>query len=435
MSDEPSVWGSRLGEPVSTALDLATMAPSRSVTEVLLVDDDDLVRAAHQRLLERSGIKVTSVQCASEALARLMAQVHQFDAVVTDVVMPDTDGVALLREVRRRLPDLPVILMTGQPHVDSAVAAINGGGFRYLTKPVHEGELISCVQEAAGLRRLAHLKRLALEMLQEAPQLLENRAQLDGVFAQSLEQLWVAFQPIVNCRERALFGYEALVRTSSPAMSSPAVLFDAAERLGRVVELGRLIRASVAEAITAVPRGAVLFVNLHALDLRDDDLYDPASPLAKRADRVVLEVTERSSLEQVGDVAPRMAALRALGYRIAVDDLGAGYAGLSSFNLLEPEVVKLDLSLIRDIDSSPRKQSLVRSMIAVCTGELGVEVVCEGVETEKERDTLLDLGANLLQGYLFGRPARGFDRVVFDSQVWPVAGGVLRSARAKAAAR
>ena len=104
----------------------------------------------------------------------------------------------------------------------------------------------------------------------------------------------------------------------------------------------------------------------------------------------------------------RIARLRALGFQIAVDDLGAGYAGLSSFSQLEPDIVKLDMSLVRGIDSSSSKSSLVRSMVQVCTRDLGMRVVCEGVETSAERDTLERLGATLLQGYLFAKPERGF---------------------------
>jgi EAL domain-containing protein (putative c-di-GMP-specific phosphodiesterase class I) len=100
--------------------------------------------------------------------------------------------------------------------------------------------------------------------------------------------------------------------------------------------------------------------------------------------------------------------LRRLGYRVAVDDLGAGYAGVASFGQLQPDVVKLDMALVRSIESSATKASIVRSMISVCREELGTEVVCEGVETAAERDVLHDLGARLLQGYLFAKPARGF---------------------------
>jgi EAL domain-containing protein (putative c-di-GMP-specific phosphodiesterase class I) len=99
--------------------------------------------------------------------------------------------------------------------------------------------------------------------------------------------------------------------------------------------------------------------------------------------------------------------LRGLGYRIAIDDLGAGYAGLTSFAQLEPEVVKVDMSLVRGIDSSPVKQKLVRSIIALCT-ELGIQLVAEGIETPAERDAVVALGGDLCQGYLFAKPGRGF---------------------------
>jgi EAL domain-containing protein (putative c-di-GMP-specific phosphodiesterase class I) len=97
-------------------------------------------------------------------------------------------------------------------------------------------------------------------------------------------------------------------------------------------------------------------------------------------------------------------SLRALGFRIAIDDLGAGYAGLTSFAILEPEVVKLDMSLVRGVNDEPIKRRLVSSMVTLCK-ELGILVVAEGIETEAERETLASVGCDLLQGFLLGRPA------------------------------
>jgi EAL domain-containing protein (putative c-di-GMP-specific phosphodiesterase class I) len=103
----------------------------------------------------------------------------------------------------------------------------------------------------------------------------------------------------------------------------------------------------------------------------------------------------------------RIARLRGLGFRIAVDDLGAGYAGLSTFALLEPEFVKLDMSLVRDIQGAPTKRSLVKAMIEVCR-DLEVSLIAEGVETALERDALAELGCTLMQGYFFARPGPPF---------------------------
>ena len=185
-----------------------------------------------------------------------------------------------------------------------------------------------------------------------------------------------------SCRGRgaAMFAYEALVRNEEPTLRSPPDLFEAAERLGRLQELGRAVRDRVARTLDEQPMSALLFINLHAMELDDDSLISADAPLSRHAARVVLEVTERAPLEKIRDVTARVAQLRALGYRIAVDDLGAGYAGLTSFAHLEPEVVKVDMSLIRGIDRSPMKQKLLGSIVALCR-DLGIEIIAEGVET------------------------------------------------------
>jgi EAL domain-containing protein (putative c-di-GMP-specific phosphodiesterase class I) len=100
-------------------------------------------------------------------------------------------------------------------------------------------------------------------------------------------------------------------------------------------------------------------------------------------------------------------ALRAMGFRLAVDDLGAGYAGLSSLAIVAPEVVKIDMSLVRDVHGSESKQEVIRSMTRLAA-DLEMELIVEGVETVAERDTLVKLGCDLMQGYLFARPGAGF---------------------------
>src|SRR5262249_10274375 len=150
-----------------------------------------------------------------------------------------------------------------------------------------------------------------------------------------------------------------------------------------------------------------LFVNLHTMDLLDEDLLSPDSPLSRIANRVVLEITERASLDGVKDVRSRIAALREMGFRIAIDDFGAGYAGLASFALLEPEIVKLDIMLVGDIHVNATKQKLVKSMAELCK-DMGIMVVGEGVETAEVRDALVALGCDLLQGYFFARPGTPF---------------------------
>jgi EAL domain-containing protein (putative c-di-GMP-specific phosphodiesterase class I) len=187
---------------------------------------------------------------------------------------------------------------------------------------------------------------------------------------------------------------------------------DAAERLGSLERLGRKVRSLAAAAMSGAEPGTSLFINLHPHDLTDVELFESTNALSQMASRVVLEVTERAAIEEVDGIERRVNQLRERGFRIAVDDLGAGYAGLSSFALLEPEIVKLDVSLLRDIDQSPVKQKLVASMTSLCK-DMGFLVVAEGIETIAERDCVVALGCDLLQGFLFARPGRPFPTAVW----------------------
>ena len=372
---------------------------------VLVVDDEAGLRTAYVRILTAAGFEVDSCESAERVVERLRRG-ERYLVVVTDVVMSGMDGVDLLPVVRQFDPDVPVIFLTGRPSLRSTIAAVEHHSFRYLVKPVTPQVLSETVRAAAAVCRLTTLKRRALEVCENEGWRTEAGS-LEERFDSALQQLFMVYQPIV-ATIGPTFGYEALLRTEEPAFRSPDAFLAAAERLGRVQELGRCIRRRVSEQLMTAPQDSVLFVNLHASDLADPELYSAQSALSLQASRVVLEITERKSLDGVEDMPRRLAELRKLGYRIAVDDLGAGYAGLACFSVLEPDIVKLDMSLIRDIDTQPRKRALVESMIRVCQRDLGMLVVCEGVETTAEREVLFGLEPSFLQGYLFARPQREF---------------------------
>ncbi len=393
---------------VSRARGLLLQSAGANVSQVLLVEDDPIVRLAYMKVLRTSGLDLETACDGVEALEKVRA--GAFDAVVSDINMPRLSGIEFLRALRELSLDVPVVLVTGGPALETAVRAVEYGAYRYLTKPVDIEALAVTVRGAAEAGQRARERR-SVPPPAVAPLPAPTGAHeidADQSFDESLAQLWIGFQPIIDWRRRQLYGYEALVRSDGPFMR-PSDLLSAAEKLGRLTDLGRLIRRKIAEQAAACPSGALLFVNLHARDLEDPDLVDRSSPLAQVARRVVLEVTERTALEEVSDIAARVARLRAMGYRLAVDDLGAGYAGLASFTRIEPDVVKLDMSLVRGVDGSPLKQSVVRSVVGLAE-DLGMEVISEGIEVEAERNALSDLGCRLFQGYLFGKAERGFSR-------------------------
>ncbi|HVU00095.1 MAG TPA: EAL domain-containing protein [Polyangiaceae bacterium] len=380
-------------------------APGR----VLVADDEPALLRLVVRALEQAGHTVVSAEDGDQALALVQSQ--DFDAILTDVSMPGITGVALLKAVRAKDLDVPVLLMTGAPGLDSANAALKYGAFDYLTKPVTMPVLLRAVGRAVELNRLARARREVLQVLDTGRPEAGDLAGFDVTLDRALSTLWMAYQPIVDVSDRSVFGYEALLRSAEPSLPHPGAVLDAAERAGRLRDVGRAVRARAPQAMAA-GEGPLLFLNLHSSDLNDEELFASGSPLAAIASRVVLEITERASLDSVADVRTKVGKLREIGYRIAVDDLGAGYAGLTSFAQLEPEFVKLDMSLVRDVHLNPVKRKLVRSMSDLCR-DMGILVVAEGIETAAERDVIVDIGCTLLQGYLFARPGKAFPVVTW----------------------
>lgn len=383
-------------------------APAR----VLLVDDDADVLEFYKTVLNRKGQYALTTADNGQEAAELLKS-NRFDMIISDVSMPGMDGIQLLRRIREFDLDVPVVLATGGPSLDSAMQAVEYGALRYLTKPVEPAALRRVVEYGVNLHKMAQAKREAFKFVSGSEGFASDRAGLETSFDRALQRIVLHYQPIISWSQKKVIAYEVLVRSGEPSLPRPLELFEAAERLGRAQELGRAIRAAVATGMADTPDEIAIYVNVHPRDLDDPDLFDPEKPLSKFAKRVVLEVSERASLDFIKDCRARVTDLRALGYRIAMDDLGAGHAGLATFAQLEPDVVKLDMALVRGSDTEPLRRKLIRSISELCN-ELDMQVVTEGIETEAERDAILSAGCDLLQGYLFGRP-----EAEKKTPVWP----------------
>lgn len=383
--------------------DAAASTPKRH--RILLVDDEPALLRSVSRTLATLGYEVETAENGLAAIEKFKQ--GTYDVVVSDISMPGMDGMQLLRAVREHDLDVPVILATGAPSLESAVSAVEYGALRYLVKPVDTKVIKEVLEQAVKLRRMARLKREALSIAGELDKQVGDRAGLEVRFERALQALWMAYQPIVSWKQKQVHAYEALVRSAEPSIPHPGALFDAAERLDRLTDLSRAIRAISADPMANAPAEVRLFVNLNTRDLMDEQLYDPGSGIAKIAKRVVLEITERASLDMVKDVRQRVAHLRDMGFQIAIDDLGAGYAGLTAFAHLEPDVVKLDMTLVRGCDQSATKQKLIRSMTSLAR-DMGIVIVAEGVETPAERDCIDELGCDFQQGFLFAKPSKPF---------------------------
>jgi two-component system probable response regulator PhcQ len=373
---------------------------------ILFVDDDARVTDALRRALRKVvPWEILTVNSPAEALELLRRQ--PVDVVVSDERMPGMTGSEFLCRVARDHPDAMRIILTGEARLDAAIRAINEAGiYRFLTKPCHTDEIVACLADALRAReaRLATHEPRANESQREAVLL---GASLD----RALDGLWMAFQPIVSSSRRRVVGYEALMRMDPSAFPGPLELLAAAERVDRTSAVDERVFQRVADVAADAPPDMMLFVNIHPAALAGPALFADDNPLAPFARRTVLEITERSSLEGVPDIEAKIAALRETGFRIAIDDLGSGYSGLTSLVQLRPDFVKFDRMLVDGVHDSPPRAKLLHSMEGLCR-EFGIQTIAEGVESGADERALVELGCDLLQGYHFARPAKGFTDVV-----------------------
>jgi EAL domain-containing protein (putative c-di-GMP-specific phosphodiesterase class I)/CheY-like chemotaxis protein len=228
------------------------------------------------------------------------------------------------------------------------------------------------------------------------------------------ELLTCVFQPIVNLKDFTAIGFELLSRGPRESeLHRPDALFDIARSEGRVTELDQLCRRTASRAGEELPDGCLRFVNTEPMTMflhsHGDDFvqeFVEVTPSSLRG-LTVIEITENSMIDDFDRMRDIVRKLRAHGFRIAIDDAGAGYAGLQTMVEIEPDFIKLDMSLIRGVDSSIVKQRLVRTLHDFCR-DAAITLIAEGIETRKQLDTLCELGVSHGQGFLFGLP--GADR-------------------------
>jgi len=344
-----------------------------------------------------------AVDCAHDRETALaLVDTHRYAAIVADVAVVHLDVLDLLRAARRRDLDVPLVVVTGEAGLGLAAVAVQQGALCYLQEPVTAEELCEVLVYACKLYELAKLRRRALDALGGRWSQMGDRVSLELVFERAFGCLFIAFQPILSWSSRRVIGHEALLRSSDPHLPGPASVLAVAERLGRIDQIGRLVRERVARSMSKAPAEFV-FVNLHPHEMLDSELYSSAAPLSQFAKRVVLEISEHALLDEVEQLEARAQALRRLGFRLAMDNLGPGHPGLSSFARLRPDFVKYDLSLVRGVDKNPAQAEVVKAMTALFSG-MGTRVIASGIESLAERDAMLKAGVDLLQGFAFSMP-------------------------------
>jgi EAL domain-containing protein (putative c-di-GMP-specific phosphodiesterase class I) len=218
------------------------------------------------------------------------------------------------------------------------------------------------------------------------------------------------YQPILDLRSFEVVGHEVFTRGPSGGPFEDAEsLFALAERTGRLLDLERLCRVrALGSAHAHLKPGSKLFLNTSAPALADPEVKGPdfvrlVEESGLGCSDVVLEITERAATESRRAYQDALKDLKREGFRIAIDDMGAGYSSLQSLVEVEPDYLKFDISLVRQIDRSLIKRSLLETLVGL-SGRIGAQVVAEGIEEEPELTTLRDMGVPLGQGRYLAPP-------------------------------
>lgn len=224
------------------------------------------------------------------------------------------------------------------------------------------------------------------------------------------ERVTMHFQPIVTDSGN-VFGHECLLRGLEPdgSLINPGRMFDTARSAGLLFHLDRAARIKAIEEAAALELDTNIFINFNPTSI-----YDPAYCLKSTMkavdrsgippERIVFEVVESDEVTDTGRLLEILCFYREAGFKVALDDLGAGYSSLNLLTRMRPDFVKLDMDFTRGVDTNPYK-ALISSRIIELARDLEVSVVAEGVETEDQWRWLREHNADYAQGYFFARPA------------------------------
>jgi diguanylate cyclase (GGDEF)-like protein/PAS domain S-box-containing protein len=242
---------------------------------------------------------------------------------------------------------------------------------------------------------------------------VESRLAIQGGLRTALRDgaLRIAYQPIIDLVERSVIGSEALLRWTHPGRGEvpPAEFIPIAEQSGLIIPIGAWVLDKACRDTLRLPGGDAvgISVNVSIRQLTDGHFGEWLAKLLERTrlpgSMLTLEVTESVLMDEIAPISSAFARVRAQGVKVAIDDFGTGYSSLSRLQRLPVDVIKLDRAFVTDVDVRAEARDMAIAILHL-SAAIGADMIAEGVETENEAATLVDLGFTMAQGYLFGRP-------------------------------
>jgi EAL domain-containing protein (putative c-di-GMP-specific phosphodiesterase class I)/DNA-binding NarL/FixJ family response regulator len=376
---------------------------------VILVDDNPEFLETLSLIIQREpGFDLVG-KARDTAGAIRVAALYKPDLALVDWQLPGAGGAIVAAEIARSSPATRIVALSAFGGHESVMQMLRAGASSYVVKSMTPHDLVEALRSTASGGTVLSpevapgvIEELVVQMARSedydergAEDLARVRSVIDD------DAFEMVYQPIVALAENRVVGVEALARFNTEPRRSPDVWFGDAVAVGLGTELDMAAAEKALRILPALPPGVDLFVNVNPESIFSDRFAELMGGV--RAESVVLELTEHAPIRDYDRLRASVAALRDTGYRIAVDDVGAGYASLRHLLNLRPDVLKIDISLCRFIDAD-RARQLLAGALASLGRELGATVVAEGIETAAELQAVRDLGIDAAQGYYLGRP-------------------------------
>ncbi|MGH9084194.1 MAG: EAL domain-containing protein [Acidimicrobiales bacterium] len=382
---------------------------STRTIRVIIADDDESIRIWLRYLIDvTDGLELVGEACDAQAAVEL-ARIAEPDVAVLDVRMPGGGGPEGATLIQMFSAETRIVAFSAYDLAPQILAMIEAGASGYVVKRGDGDEVIAAIRTVAGggvylasgvdTTVLNHVRDALVSGGQRMLQRSRTAALVEDVLDRGA--LSMVYQPIVELATGRIVGHEALARIDSPRRRPPNEWFEDAATVGRLAELEHLAVHKAVEGLDELDPAGFLAVNVAPETAAGPQL---AAVLAGTPlDRIVLELTEHTAVTDYVQLSDALAPLRALGLRVAIDDVGAGYASMAHVLQLSPDIIKLDRALTAAIDTDKRRRSLVATMRAFAQ-QTDAALLAEGIETAPELETMTSLGVTLGQGYLLGHP-------------------------------
>jgi EAL domain-containing protein (putative c-di-GMP-specific phosphodiesterase class I)/DNA-binding response OmpR family regulator len=394
---------------------------SLATSRIVIVDDVELNNTLLRRMLVSAGWN--RVDAFTDPKAGLEScLVSPPDLLLLDLHMPQMDGYAFLEQLHDRLAHdvfLPIIVISADVTTKTKRRVLAAGAKDFLTKPLDRFEVVFRVRntlETAQFYKSVSERNSLLQGFiedrtiserEEGVRTREQQERVEQVLVN--DALSIVFQPICELGSNRIVGFEALSRFTEETPRSPDRWFADAAEVGLGAELELLAVSKALDFLQYLPTKAFMSVNASPAVTMEQKFISLCSVDPRR---VVVELTEHNPVDDYPAIIENLKRFRSLGIRVAVDDTGAGFAGLEFLVRLRPDVIKLDRTLVAGIDSDPAKRAMAAALVLFAR-DIGATVIGEGIERNDELETLRELGCKWGQGFLLGRPS------TLSSSPWP----------------